>query len=165
MSAPSLYLLGSRYREALEALSDPNLPAEAVSDTLEGLAGELEDKAVNVAKVMRNLESAASAIKEAEAEMAARRKALEMRVQWLKDYLKDNMERCGIRKIECPYFRLSVQHNPVSVDIMDEAAVPRQFGKVAVTWTVDKAAVRDAIESGQAVPGARLVRNTRLAVK
>lgn len=167
MNRLSLYQLSSNYLRALDFLTDPDLdlPAEAVNDTLEALGGELEDKAINVAKFFRNMETAAEAIRQAEADMAKRRKVLENRVQWLKNYIKDNMELCGISDIECPYFKLSVQKNPVAVNILDEDAVPEQFKQPIVGWKIDKAAIRDAIKAGRAVPGAELAAGTRLAVK
>ncbi len=78
----SLYQLSGNYLQALDFLTDPELaiPIETVNDTLESLAGELEDKAVNVAKFIRNMEATTEAIKAAEVEMAKRRKALENRV-------------------------------------------------------------------------------------
>ncbi|WP_241674725.1 siphovirus Gp157 family protein [Candidatus Methylobacter oryzae] len=111
MTRLSLYELSANYLQALDFLTDPetDLPIEAINDTLETLGGELEDKAINVAKFFRNMEAAADAIKSAEADMAKRRKALENRVQWLKNYVKESMEICGISDIECPYFKLSVQ--------------------------------------------------------
>jgi hypothetical protein len=167
MNKLTLYSLSTNYLQALEALTDPeaDLPAEAVNDTLEALAGELEDKAVNVAKFLRNMEAMADAIKAAEADMAKRRKALENRVQWLKDYLKGNMEHSGITKIECPYFKLSIQSNPASVNILDEVAIPDQFKEQVVSWKIDKTAIKKAILAGQSVAGASLVNGTRLVIK
>ncbi len=167
MSNLSLYQISGNYLQALDILTDPDndLPSNAIADTLEALGGELEDKAVNVAKFLRNMEAVAEAIKAAETDMAKRRKALENRVQWFKDYLKGSMEHSGISKIECPYFKLSIQKNPVAVNVYDEDAVPQQF-KVAVTsWKVDKAAIKTAISNGQAVTGAELVNGTRLVIK
>ncbi|MGZ8182295.1 MAG: siphovirus Gp157 family protein [Methylobacter sp.] len=163
----SLYQLSENYRQVLDFLTDPelDLPLEAVKDTLEGLTGELEDKAVNVAKFLRNMEAAADAIKIAEAEMAKRRKALENRVQWLKSYIKGNMETCGISRIECPYFKLSIQQNPAAVNILDETAIPAQFKEQIISWKIDKTAIKDAIKAGSAIPGAELVNGTRLAIK
>lgn len=167
MSSLSLYALSENYRQALDFLTDPemDLPVEAINDTLEALGGELEDKAVNVAKFLRNMEAAADAIKAAEADMAKRRKALENRAQWLKSYIKGNMEACGISKIECPYFKLSVQKNPSAVHILDENAVPAKFKEEVISWKIDKTAIKDAIKTGSAVPGAELVNGTRLVIK
>lgn len=167
MNNLTLYQLTDNYREALDVLTDPeaDLPIEAVNDTLEALEGELEDKAVNVAKFMRNMEATAKAIKEAEAEMARRRKTLENRVNWLKGYLKGSMEYTGISKIECPYFKLSIQKNPPAVNILDEAAIPEQFKEKVVSWKIHKTAIKDALKAGDSVPGAELVSGTRLAIR
>ena len=163
----TLYELTTEYRQALDTLSDPdcNIPPEVIADTLEGLQGNLEDKAVNVAKSVRNLEATAQAIKDAEQRMAARRKVIEERLASMKDYLKTNMESCGITKIESPWFVLSIAKNPVAVDVFDETALPAEFKEEVVTVRVDKTAIKQAIESGAEVPGAILTRGTRLAIR
>lgn len=167
MNNLTLYQLSGNYLQALDFLTDPelDLPIEAINDTLEGLGGELEDKAVNVAKFLRNLEITAEAIKTAEEAMAKRRKALESRVKGMRNYLKINMEACGISKIECPFFKLSIQKNPDAVNIIDEAAIPEQFKEKVVTWNISKTEIKEAIKNGQAVPGAELVNGTRLVIK
>lgn len=167
MNNLTLYELSNEYREALEVLTDPaaDIPNEVVADTLEGLQGELQEKTVNVAKFMRNLETAAAQIKEAEAQMAKRRSVIEKRAKWIKAYLKQNMEACGISKIESPWFRLAIQNNPLAVDIINEAAVPDEYKQEVVTVKIDKAGIRNAIKSGEVVPGAALVNGTRLAIR
>lgn len=164
---PALYEIRRDYLQALEVLTDPDsdIPLEAVTDTLEGIEGMLEEKATNVAKFMRNLESAASAIKEAEQQMAQRRKAIESRAQGLKDYLKHNMEASGITRIESPWFVLAVQKNPASVELADEDALPDEFKQEVVTVKADKTAIKEALKAGQEVPGARLAQGTRLAIR
>ena len=167
MNKLSLYDLSTNYLQVLDFLTDPemDLPIEAVNDTLEALGGELEDKAINVAKFLRNMEAMAEAIKNAEVDMAKRRKALENRVLWLKEYLKGSMEHTGITKIECPYFKLSIQNNPPAVNIFDEDAIPLEFKVQVVSWKTDKTAIKKAIQSGQSVVGANLTNGTRLVIK
>lgn len=167
MNNLSLYQLSGNYLEALDFLTDPevDLPIESINDTLEALTGELEEKAINVTKFLRNMEAVADAIKEAEDSMAKRRKALENRVKWMKDYLKGSMEQTGISKIECPFFKLSIQKNPAAVNILDEDAIPTQFKEQITSWKIDKTAIKEAIKAGSAIPGAELVNGTRLAIK
>lgn len=167
MNNLSLYELSNHYLKAFEALTDPDadLPAEVINDTLEGLSGELEDKAINVAKFLRNIETAAEAIKAAEADMAKRRKTLENRVSWLKGYLKTSMEKTGISKIDCPYFKLSIQSNPAAVVILDEDAVPEQFKEKVVAWKIDKNAIKEALKGGETVQGAALANGSRLVIR
>lgn len=167
MNNLSLYELSSTYLKALNDLTDPelDLPLEVVNDTLEALGDEMETKAINVTKFMRNMEATAIAIKSAEAAMAKRRKSLETRIKWMKDYLKGSMEHTGITKIECPYFKLSIQKNPVSVCIVNEAEIPVQFKEQVISWKVDKTAIKNAIKSGDSISGVKLVNGTRLAIR
>lgn len=164
---PALYEIRQEYLHALDGLTDPeqDFPLEAINDTLEGIEGQLQEKATNVAMFMRNLEAAAEAIKQAEAGMAARRRAIERRTQWLRDYLKQNMEASGITRIESPWFVLAVQKNPAAVEITDEANVPGQFKQQVVTEKLDKTAIKEALKAGQDVPGAMLKQGTRLVIR
>lgn len=165
----SLYQLSNTYVQALDFLTDPDLdlPIEAVNDTLESLSGELEDKAVNVAKFLRNMEASAQAIKAAEAAMAKRRKALEEKTKWLKDYIKSNMEATGIRQIECPYFKLSIAKNPATLEVFDTEAIPDTYKHIEIVSVehIDKAAIKAALANGNPIPGARLTHSTRLAIR
>lgn len=151
----------------MDFLTDPeaDLPIEAVNDTLEGLSGELEDKAINVAKFLRNMEAMAKAIKDAETEMVKRRKSLESRVTWMKSYLKGSMEHTGITRIECPFFKISIQNNPASISILNEEAIPEEYKAQVISWRIDKTAIKNAIKGGETVPGATLINGTRLAIK
>ncbi len=167
MNNLSLYELSQDYRQALETLTDPenDLPAEVIADTLEGLQGTLEDKAIAVAQFFKNLEATAVAIRDAEQRMSQRRKAIENRVASMKIYLKESMESCGISKIESPWFALSIAKNPAAVDVFDEAAVPAEYKEEIVTVKINKTGIKRAIESGAEVPGAVLTRGTRLAIR
>ena len=165
----ALYQLSGNYLQALDFLTDPDadVAIDIVNDTMEALGGELEDKAVNIAKFIRNLEASAAAIKKAEVDMAKRRKAFENRVQWLKDYLKTNMEATGITQIDCPYFKLSIAKNPPSLELFDTQAVPGEYKhtETVTTELIDKAAIKAALSSGHDIQGARLVNGTRLVIK
>ncbi len=167
MNNLALYQLSHNYLQAFEALTDTyaDLPSEVINDTLEALSGELEEKAVSVAKFLRNMETLAEAIKTAEADMAKRRKTLESRVSWLKGYLKTSMEQTGITKIECPYFKLSLQNNPAAVIILNEDDIPEQFKERITSWKIDKNAIKEVLKGGKTVKGAVLVHGSRLVIK
>jgi len=165
MNANALYLIADEYLQAVNALSDLDLPDEVVADTLESLQYPLEQKATNVAMFVRNLEATAEAIKEAESEMAKRRKALESRAANVREYLKANMIRAGISKIECPLFKLAIRDNPPSVVI--DGVVPAEFMRQPEPPppAPDKKAISEALKAGQHVPGAHITRTQRLEIK
>ena len=163
----ALYNIAAEYRAAAEKLAELDLDAETIVDTLEGLSGDLETKAQNVAFFARNLESTAAAIKQAEADMAARRKAMENRADGLKRYVFESMKLAGIEKIECPHFRLSIKNNPAAVEIFEPGLVPASFMRTPEPPppAPDKTAIKEALKAGQDVPGARLTSGQRLEIK
>ncbi len=167
MNNLTLYDIGQDYLQALDLFTDPeaDIPMDAVMDTLEGIEGQMQDKAVNVAKFMQNLVASAKAIKEAEQQMARRRKAIENRATWFKEYLKNNMEAAGITKIESPWFNLAIQKNPEAVEIFDETSLPDEFKSEVVTVKIDRSAIKQALQDGVGVSGAMLTRGTRLAIR
>ena len=162
----SLYEISLAYRADVAKLADLDLPAEVVTDTLDAMAGELEVKAQNVVMYARNLQTTAAAIKEAEEQMAKRRKAIENRAKHLLEYVQGCMETAEVRKIECPYFRLAIQAKPPSVDVYEPGLLPSEYMRTpeAPPPAPDKTAIAAAIKAGKEVPGARLVQGTRLAI-
>jgi hypothetical protein len=167
MTALTLYEIAAEYRTDLEKLADLDLDDQTLSDTLDSMGGELQTKAQSVACFIRNLEATAAAIKDAEAQMAARRKSLENRAGRVKDYLHASMKVAGVEKIECPLFRLSVKHNPASVEVYQPELIPPQFMRQPEPPppSPDKTAIKDALKAGQDVPGCRLMHGTRIEIK
>ena len=106
----ALFQLAAEHRALSDKLHDLDLDDQTIADTLESESGDLIEKGKNVAAVFRNLESDAKQIKEAEQQLAERRKAYEKRAESLKQYLKTNMEIAGISKIECPWFVITLAH-------------------------------------------------------
>lgn len=163
----ALFQLADLYVQDMQKLADLDLDEQTVADTLEGLSGALEVKATNVAAFARNLEASAEAIKNAEAQMAARRKAIEKRAESLKAYLKANMERTGILKIESPQFCLAIKKNPPAVHVEAQELVPAAFFNQSPppAPVLDRKRVADALKAGQDVPGCRLEQATRLEIR
>jgi hypothetical protein len=165
-----LYELVGQYR-SLEALeSSDDLPPEVIRDTLDGLEGQLQEKATNVALFVRNLESVADAIDEAAATMQARGTRLRARAQSLQQYLLFNLQAAGISKVESPFFTLTVKKNPPTVVIDSENLIPAKFMRTPEPPpppkpAPDKKAIGDAIKAGEEVPGAHAEQRERLEIK
>lgn len=165
-----LYELSQQYR-ALEALeSSDDLPPEVIRDTLEGLTGQLQEKATNVGLFIRNLESTADAIEEAAEAMRMRGARLRKRAQSLHEYLKLNMQASGISKVESPYFTLCLKKNPPTVVIDSENLIPARFMRTPEPPpppkpVPDKKAIGDAIKAGEEVPGAHSEQYERLEIE
>lgn len=167
MSNVTLYSLAAEYRADLEKLADLELSEEALQDTLESLGGELEVKAQNVVAFSRHLEKLAENMKDAEAEIAKRRKVVEAKAARLKAYVLDCMQQNSIQKIDCPWFSLSIAKNPPAVEIEDERQIPQDYfvSPPPPPPQIDKKLIAQALKDGFDVPGARLRQGVRLAIR
>ena len=159
-----LYELSDDYLEAMEALAEiDDLPPEVIADTLEGLAGAWEDKALNVARYVRNLEAEAEAIVDARDRMERRAKAARAQAARLKAYLKAELERTGL-KPKAPDLALRLQNNPPSVMIDNEAKIPKAYRRTETVTTLLKAEISIALKAGKKVTGAHLEQSRRLVI-
>lgn len=95
----TLYKLADEYLIAAEKLQEMDMPPEVVEDTLESISGDIQEKATNIAMLVRNWESTVEAMEKAEKEIASRRKAVENRINHIKEYLLFNMQRTGIKRL------------------------------------------------------------------
>lgn len=167
MTNLTLYQISDQYLADMQKLQDMELDEQTFLDTLEGLSGELEVKATNVAMFIRNLEASADAIKAAEKAMAERRKSIEAKAERIRQYLLENMQRTGISKIESPYFALSIRKNPPAVDVIDQSLIPDEYFDIPEppAPTLNKARLKDDLKAGVIVEGAQLSQGQSLQIK
>lgn len=165
-NSPALYELTGDYWQAMEFLTHPRteLPIQAIEDTLEGIEEEIKDKSINIAKAQRNMEVTINAIKQAEGQMKKRRITIEKRMNWLKAYLKTHMEQAGFKKIESPWFVLSIRNNPQSVAIDNPDKIPDNYKSEKTTQSIDKKALLADLKQGKVIAGASISQTTRLQI-
>lgn len=166
MSLPSLFVLAHEYRAACEKLADLDLDAQTIEDTLEGMSGDLEVKAQNVAMFCLNLEATAEAIKAHEKAQAARRIAIENRADGLRRYLQGCMEATGIEKIEGPGIVIGFRKSSAVV-INEPGLIPSEYMRAPEPPppAPDKTAIAAAIKAGVEVPGANIEQRRNLSIK
>jgi hypothetical protein len=167
MNPLSLYQVAADHRQMVERLMECQDDAAAIADTIEAESFPLELKAQNVAYAIRNLESSAEAIKEAESQMTERRKRIEKRAEQIREYLKTCMEVAGVQKIECPHFALTIAKNPAAVEIFEPSMVPVAYMRQPEPPppSPDKARIKESLKAGTDVPGCLLAQGTRLVIK
>lgn len=124
---PSMYELTADYKTVLDMAFDTEIDPQAIADTLESIAAEIEVKAENTVIIMKELEAEAAKLKAEEQRLNARRKVYENRVANLKQGLFDTMKTTGKEKFKTTLFSFSIAKNggkiPVIVDV-DTADLP-----------------------------------------
>lgn len=150
-----LYEIVEEQRQALAELAEmEDLDPQIIEDSMAAINQELEQKVLNCAKYLKEMEAEAKAIKEVEQAAAARRKAIESKVENFKEYIRRNMVAAGLEKSSDAAIKVSIT-KPLDVVVLDdEGAVPSEF--VKVTYSPMKAEIKKALKDGVSVPGARI---------
>lgn len=145
----TLYELTGQFLTLQQMLEDPDAETDVINDTLAGIDCEIEIKADNYAKLIRNLEGSISAI-DAELERLTMKKNLyKSGVKRLKDHLQESMTITGKRKFKTDLFSFAIQKNggkaPVILDVKDTSELPDDL--VRIKEEADLDAIRKLIEA------------------
>ena len=164
-----LYEIKNTYLDFLARMESGEIPEEAVQDTLEGLEGVFEEKADNIACLIKTLNAEASAIKTERDTLYERQKAKEKEAERLKAYLAGAMKELGKGKLETARNALSFRKSQRLVVDKEFAALLSEDEKAAYLRykepEIDKKAVTNALKAGVAVPGAVLEEQQNLQIK
>lgn len=154
--------------DQIRALRLEDIEPEAIADTLESLELEAMDKCRNVAAYFQNLEVDSKALKEAEDRIKSRRLTLEKQIESLKEYLRINMDQCGITKISTPEFSVTRGKPSEVLEVYDPKIVDQDFVTKETVYKVDKVGLKKWMkEKGLTeVEGAAIVAGkSRLIIK
>ena len=173
MNGLTLYQMADEYVEAgrqLAAMADAGeIDQQALADTLDGIRGALEVKAVNVASYAKHLDYQAQIIDLEMERLRRYRVTLERQADALRDYLHDQMVKAGITKIEAvdgaPPFRLSIRKNPPRVVIDNEGAIEWEYKRAVTKVEIDRQMIKDALKAGRSVPGAHMEQSERVEIR
>lgn len=163
----TLYEITNDYLQLMTMLEDPELDPQTLSDTMEGIEGELEVKAESYAKVMKNLEADVAGIDSEIDRLSERKKTIKNNIKSMKEALQYSMETTGKTKFKTELFSFSVRNNAPKV-VMDEEYlenVPERFLKYSDP-TINRTAIKEAIQNGENLEGlAHLEKSTSLTIK
>lgn len=164
---PSLYKLSEDYKflsEYLEAALENDEIGEddfeMYKDTLEALEDGIENKCENIVKFMRNLEGTIAAFKVEEQRFSKKRKYMENKQERLKNLLQEFLEGNNIEKVNAGVFKVKLQVNPPSINIVDPKKVPDKY-KTAQDPKIDSKALLSDVKSGLVVDGVVLVKDRK----
>ncbi len=153
----SIYELTDQWKEVEGMLYDGETDEQIILDTLESINGEIEQKADNYAKLIKNMLSDAEILGAEEDRIKRRRLSIENRAKRLKETLQANLEYIGKTKFKTALFSFSVSKNggkqPLEItDNLDD--IPGKF-LIPQPPVVDKDKVRELLKEKE-VEWARL---------
>ena len=167
MSNLSLYNITNKFVDLMDKASEGELTEEEYNELGQELAIQLQQKGSNIIGYTKNIELTINAMKEEEKRISENRKSLENKLERFKQYVKENMERLGITKMDTELGTLSIQNSPkATVEITDEDKIPDKYKNIVQEIKIDKTAIaKDVKETGNAIPGTNVIINTYLRIR
>ena len=143
----TLYQLTDSFKQVLEMAQDPSIDAQAIADTLEGIGGEIEDKADGYAKVIKELEADSDKLTAEITRLTDRKKALQNNIKRMKESLTAAMQATGKIKFKTDLFSFNVQKNPPTLVIDDENNIPTEY-YIPQEPKLDTTVIKELLKSG-----------------
>jgi len=161
---PTMYDLTADYMAVYEMASDPDTDPQAIADTLEAIGEEIEIKAENSAKVLKELEGDVVKLKAEIERLDARRKSIENNIKSIKSRIYDAMKLTGKEKFKTALFSFSIGKNPVKLIIDDEKKIPKKYF-VPQPPKLDAAKLKEDLKAGAVRKYAHLEQGESLRIK
>lgn len=144
-------------------LKDMDIEEGDLNAALENIDDEIETKADNIAKVLRDFDGDIEALKSEEERLAKKRKAIENRQKQLKEYLQNAMLVLDKRKFKTDLFSFNIQKNAPSLKILDESKIPEDYYKIEKK--LNKNDLKEAVKNGLFEDAAELVQTESLRIR
>ena len=160
----SIYQLTREAQELASLLSEGEITPELESSLVINQT-ELQTKAINYSYVIKSFEADIDTIDSEIKRLQGLKKVRDNGITRMKSALLEAMQVYGIDKVASPTLTLSIRNNPESIEILNEVQIDRKYWNEKIVWSLDKAAVKKAIQSGESVEGCVLIRTQSIQIK
>ena len=158
--------LAAQYRRLAEILAEQHDDPKLIADTLDSISGPLDERLENLAKMVRNVETAARGVEQTIAALEARHAGLLRAAERGCRLALELMQTAKRDKVTTALFSMALRKNPPAVVIDREQDLPPQYllQQQAPPPAPDKKAIAAALKSGTPVPGAHAEQRVRLEI-
>jgi len=137
---------------------------EQLRQALHSLNMKFVDKVTNIVKFVKNLEAQREAVASEAKRLSDRKKAIDNRIDWLKNYVKTAMQATQSEKIKYALFTIYVGQNQPSVEVLNIDELEEQF--IKIKKEVDKTRILEQVKSTGVIPaGVNIVQGTHLVIR
>ena len=157
-----IYKVGSAFESVVNMHANGDLTDEQLKEALVALEESKVEKCGNAICYLNMLKHGIEDMKDEEKRIATMRKSLESRAKNLESAFAYVLKNMGDKEVITKYGVMKVRKNPPSVVIDDVAKIPTEFQKQKIDVTIDKVALKKAIQSGEKVDGAHIEQGEKL---
>lgn len=170
MSNPTFANIQEEIENMLDIPDEELTPEQRqlMDEYLNELAEQEASKVDNFAGFIKRQAGIAEAIKAEADRLAAKAKAINAKIDRLKKRYVEIMQNHGIKKVSGNVYSIGVRENVrVDVTAMGDLVATNNpaFIRTEVTYKPDKVAIKNAIQSGVAVPGCALEKSYSLNIR
>ncbi|EJU22510.1 bacteriophage resistance factor, PF05565 family [Peptoanaerobacter stomatis] len=155
--------LSQIYQNMLQLIDDEKVTQEELKLAFNQIDEEIEEKAQNIAFMLKEIDSDIEKFKKIEEEFAIKRKRLESRKSNLKQYLEDNMKAVDKKKFKTEYFSFNIQKNAPSLNVATENYIPNEY--YITERKLDRKKLLDAIKNGLEIKDVSLKQSESLRIR
>ena len=127
-----LYEIREEIEQVLSQNPTSDEEQELAEAMLDGLFSKFEDKVENCIACLKNLKSARQAHEVEIRKLTNRKQTIVKHETFLKEYIKREMEKLGLRRIQAGVHKASVVKSRLSVDVQNVDALPEEFKRISV---------------------------------
>ena len=167
MSSLSLFQITNEFQELMNKAEDGEITEELYNEIGTQLAVELKNKSTNIVGYIQNENALIEAINVQIERLQNLKKSKQNNIDNFKKYVKEQMEKLNLSKVETELGTLSIAKSPISVEIIEEDKITNEYKKIVQEVKVDKTKIKEHFkETGEIVEGVKInTNNTYLKVK
>ena len=138
---------------------------ECIKGLIDILEKQIQDKAENIIKLVKNKEAIVSSRKEEIKRLQELNKKDEKEIADLKRYTKECIERAGKKRVETVLGNLTVRKAQPVVKVLDATKLPADYLIEKTTINADKVKIKEHFkETGEILEGVEITLETSLTI-
>jgi hypothetical protein len=157
-----IYKVGSAFESVVNMHANGDLTDEQLKEALVALEESKVEKCGNAICYLNMLKHGIEDMKAEEKRIATMRKSLESRAKNLESAFAYVLNNMGDKEVITRYGVMKVRKNPPAVVVDDLSKVPTKFQHQKIEVTIDKTAIKKAIQSGEKVDGVHIEQGEKL---
>lgn len=160
----NIYELTGDYKKIMALIEEGELDSEMLQDTLEAIEGNLEVKAENYGFIAKNLESQALMLDTEIKRLQERSSYCKKQSESMQQTVFDMMKATNNTGFKTDHFTFKTRKSS-ALAVDEYAIIPKEYLKVKTIQSVDKTALKKAIQSGAIIKGVTIENRTNYAMK
>lgn len=147
-----------------ELMEQEDIDQQTYDDTMESLMHNMEDSVNELTTFNASIKGKIEEAKFHKKRITEYAQFLERKEERLKRFLGDFLAKTGLEKVEGSLGKISLRKSK-SVEVYDAVKLPNECLNVTHTYKPDKNKIKELINSGVEIPGARIVEKKNVQIK